>query len=1062
MFWGRAGKAGPWIIASRSETSKRGNPAARWDKLNQAAINRGYARMLASTDPVFLICETTGPDPVRDRVTRLEAKAYPEGEGVIELLSHQEFAADESGGLMEIAIALEKLAGRPLILPKGQDEFLSRFRELCPEQREPTVLDLSNLATLLHPRRGEIDPEALFRRFVRDALPRPWRASDSRTLLESMVRAHFDRAEPLRQLLARSLEELQVACGESDVRGYEWLEFARRLMDRPSRYAAGNKNLERAPLADGRFGEDLEFAPLDADRLIREIAPEFLAQYQLEFEAHEPLESRLDNELGLHPEDAPIFDTFFDSLPNHFAHGSEDLATERPAQRALGHAVEETLASSGFLLADAPTGTGKTLAYLAPLLLWAQRNGVRTGLSTYTRALQEQAFFQEVPRALNLLRKAGLAEERMPRVSMLKGRSNYICGRAIGDAAPEPDAASSVSHATWMRLALFYCEDLSGDLDGFPLEPGVPLGNPARTVRTARGVVQQVRALPNCCHGRAALRCAAGIRGLRAERSHLVVTNHAFVLSRPEYFSHILFDECDHLHEVALSVRSFEIELDEVTALAQSLQTGRGRDRAPLERLHRLLNRLTEGDKSEALQEQGRLALDGTRKLDASGFEVARELRSFREWRDEQAADRTPEERAFLLHEYLETGRGDGLVTALHALSRAVDQLDSSLRWAIEELGEVPLRDARRLRWSLRRPLEQLGHWREGLELWLGGESGESDFSDHFHDHVVFENRRQPMLMLKWILPQQWLGSVYFPSLRNAALVSATTRLRGGFGSMRGYLGLDILTEDTIDRAGREVTEFAGPSTFDPKQALICVPEDAPPYGWRGSAADTWTEYVQDSLLYLAERTEGRVLGLFTNRAVLQRVGERLATSFRALSIPLYWQGMPGMAKEEIVRRFRAQKESVLLGLDTFWYGVDFPGETCEYVVMTKLPYGALDDYVYAQKARMGAGPHRNQIYLPKSLAMFRQGCGRLLRNERDRGAVIILDRRALEKRHADFLKELPGGAEEWQTPNLLVADTDACFEKVFEHMNLERSIAQRGLARSFSSSRGYAEHHDS
>ena len=1022
---------------------------------------RQCASMLASTDPVFLICETTGPDPVRDRVVRLEANAYPDDEGVVEVLSLQEFEAEDTGGMMEIAVALEELAGLTLVLPEGQQSFLARFRELCPDHREPTVLDLSSLASLLHPRRGENDADALHRRFVRGALPRPWQAADSRRLLEAMVRAHFDRPEPMRQLLARGWEELQVACGEGEVRGYEWLEFARRLLDRPSRYAAGDDELDQTPLADGRFGEDLEFAPLDADRLLREIVPEFLTQYQLEFEAHEPLEPRLDNELGLHPEDAPILESFFDSLPKHFARGTEEPAAERPAQRALGHAVEETLASSGFLLADAPTGTGKTLAYLAPLLLWAQRNGVRAGLSTYTRALQEQAFFQEVPRALALQREAGLPEERTPRVSMLKGRSNYICGRAIGDAAPEPDAASSVTRATWIRLALFYCEDPSGDLDGFPLEPGVPLGNPARTVRTARGVVHQVRALPNCCHGRAALRCGAGVRGLRAERSHLVVTNHAFVLSRPEYFSHLLFDECDHLHEVALSVRSFEIELDEVNALAQSLQTGRGRDRAPLERLHRLLNRLAEGDKSEALQEQGRLALDGTRKLDAAGFEVARELRSFREWRDEQATDRTPEERAFLLHEYLETGRGDGLVTALHALSRAVDQLDSSLRWAIEELGEVPLRDARRLRWSLRRPLERLGHWREGLELWLGGESGEGDFSDHFHDHVVFENRRQPMLVLKWILPQQWLGSVYFPSLRNAALVSATARLRGGFSSMKGYLGLDILAEDTIDRAGRDVAEFAAPPTFDPKQAVICVPEDAPPYGWRGSAADTWTEYVQDSLLYLAERTEGRVLGLFTNRVVLQRVGERLATAFRASGIPLYWQGMPGLAKEEIMRRFRAQKESVLLGLDTFWYGVDFPGETCEYVVMTKLPYGALDDYVYAQKARMGAGPHRNQIYLPKSLAMFRQGCGRLLRSERDRGAVLILDRRALEKRHADFLKELPGGAEEWQTPNLLVADTDACFERIFEHMDLEQSIAERGLARSFSANRGYAGHHD-
>jgi hypothetical protein len=92
---------------------------------------------------------------------------------------------------------------------------------------------------------------------------------------------------------------------------------------------------------------------------------------------------------------------------------------------------------------------------------------------------------------------------------------------------------------------------------------------------------------------------------------------------------------------------------------------------------------------------------------------------------------------------------------------------------------------------------------------------------------------------------------------------------------------------------------------------------------------------------------------------------------------------------------------------------------------------------------------------------MFRQGCGRLLRSERDRGAILILDRRALEKRHADFLKELPGGAEEWQAPNMLVADTNTCFDRVFEHMKLEESIEARGLGGSFASRRGYAGRHD-
>jgi Rad3-related DNA helicase len=164
---------------------------------------------------------------------------------------------------------------------------------------------------------------------------------------------------------------------------------------------------------------------------------------------------------------------------------------------------------------------------------------------------------------------------------------------------------------------------------------------------------------------------------------------------------------------------------------------------------------------------------------------------------------------------------------------------------------------------------------------------------------------------------------------------------------------------------------------------------------------------------------------------------------------------MPGFQKEEIMRLFRAQKESVLFGLDTFWYGVDFPGPTCEYVVMPKLPYGAPDDYMIAQQARMGWGPQRNAIYLPKALAMFRQGCGRLLRSESDRGAVVLLDRRVLEKRHANFLKELPTGPEEWQVPEVIQADTEECFERIFAHMRLGGEIERRGLTASFLEARG-------
>ena len=963
---------------------------------------------------------------------------------------------------------LPLLEGRFVVLASGREAFLARFHRLLPESQPPTVLDLEQLALFLHPQRGARSFQGVWKAFLGAEPPREPRAADIRRLCEALVSAHFQRTPALRQLWARSFENIQESLSGEESGGASWLELCARLLNQPSDFSGipeGEEQLFAHSLSDGCLRDDLEDSPFEAPSALRSIQPNFLQEYQTHFAEQEPLELRKEENCELESKDLQTLESFFDRLPRHFANGSEEhTCPERPGQRALAHAVRTALEGGDFLLADAPTGTGKTLAYLAPLMLWATRNNIRTGVSTYTRALQEQAFFREIPRAMSLLKEAGLQDEQLPRISMLKGRANYICGRAIRDAAPGLGNGSTVSHVTWLRLALYYCEDPSADLDGFPIDPGIPLGHLGKVLRSARRTMDSVRSIPQCCVGQYAKRCAAGIRTLRADRSHLVVTNHAFVLARPEYFQHIIFDECDHLHQVATSALSFDIEFDEVVALCDELTRNRGRDAAPMVRLVRMMNKLAPGDSTDALRSAVKKADKGLGLLESAALECTRELRVFQDWRKNFGEKLSAEERPFLLHDFLDTGKGDELATALNKLKNAVDQLDSGLRECIEELGTVPSRSAPRLRWAFRKPLELLAHWREGLFLWLGGKSddpaegendGAGDFSDDFLYDAVFDGqRRRPLLSLKWLLPQKWLGETYLPTLQSAALVSATNRLRGGFKAMRGYLGLDILEEDREVRQGRIVHDFAGPPTFDPRSALVCVPEDAPDYGYSGNRKLEWMDYVQDVLLYLGERAGGRTLGLFTNRMVLQQVGERLEPEFAARGIPLWWQGMPGLTKEEIAERFRSQTDSVLLGLDTFWYGVDFPGETCEYVVMTKLPYGVLDDYHFAQTARLGYGRQRNRIYLPKALAMFRQGCGRLLRNEFDTGGILILDRRVLDKRHAPFLQELPGGAEDWEEPNIMAASTDECFQKLFTHMHLGAELKRRGLNEDFSTFR--------
>ncbi len=285
-------------------------------------------------------------------------------------------------------------------------------------------------------------------------------------------------------------------------------------------------------------------------------------------------------------------------------------------------------------------------------------------------------------------------------------------------------------------------------------------------------------------------------------------------------------------------------------------------------------------------------------------------------------------------------------------------------------------------------------------------------------------------------------------------LLSATTWLRGGFDSARAYLGLDRAAIPAPDetRPACSVRCMRAPDPFDYRRVLVALPSDAPSYSDERGA---WNAYVRRFISHLGERTRGRMLVLFTNQEELRRFGEELSGFFSARRIPFWYQGMRGVAKEELANLFRGRVDSILMGVDTFWYGADFPGETLEYLVIVKLPYGVPDRYHHAQCAALGSGAQRKRIYLPRALAKFRQGFGRLMRRETDRGCVFLLDTRAQMPQHRIFLGELPlaggldpDGDSAWvpQGARMVRASTDECLHAALTHMDMLADVRRRGL----------------
>ena len=813
------------------------------------------------------------------------------------------------------------------------------------------------------------------------------------------------------------------------------IERVLQLVGSPTTWATGPR---AEGLEDGRLAR-LVTEPEELSFLLDDLQPRWTEQREA-WKQLEPLPPARESALPFHPEDEAVCDVVFrQHLPRLF--GAETAEEERRIYRSSQHDVSREVAATigasqeadtQLLLVHAPTGTGKTLAYLVPALLWARRHDVRVGVATYTRALQEQAMDREVPRALQALRLAGVSLGF--RITMLKGRENYLCWRALKANLPDENA-SGEDWLAFAQLVAYALTDSEGDLDRLPRRPPVATLH-ARSYRaTFADLLRHVRAQTSCCRVKEDRRtCAAEVARWQAERSHLVITNHSFALARREFFRHVIFDECEHLHDQAHAAWSHGIDLGGVqTWLARLDHSERGRRRGLFRRLEK---RLVAGTKSYETLGRARAAREA---LDVAREELSARVEEFLRWRREARRERTERDDHSMMREYVESELGAKLVAARARFYREGSALDGLLAEMAERLEDIAARKLARLRRSLDLARVDLTELLEGVTAWLPLNEGKPAFSPRtFHD-IEDGSRGRVELAARVLLPNEYLGRIYYPSLATASFLSATTWLRGGFEAAKSYTGLDRAVDPLFDEERLPCTlrTFRAPEVFDYGRVLVTVPRDAPP---ASGDKEAFLSYVREFLVQLAERTGGRILTLFTNAEDVKRVGARLEGHFRARRIPFYYQNMEGSSKEELSELFLRRRNSILLGVDTFWYGADFPGETLEYLVIVRLPYGVPDRYHFAQCAALGEKEQRRQIYMPRALAKFRQGFRRLMRRVTDRGCVFFLDHRVLDPRHRVFLKELPlqtPGEDPTGLARLVRGDTEFCLRQAMVHMGL-------------------------
>ncbi|MBM4465998.1 MAG: RecQ family ATP-dependent DNA helicase [Chloroflexi bacterium] len=711
----------------------------------------------------------------------------------------------------------------------------------------------------------------------------------------------------------------------------------------------------------------------------------------------------------------------------------------RESQLEMVEAVCRGLKGDCFMAIEAPTGTGKTFAYLVPGVLWARSQHEPMVVSTYTRLLQDQ-MADDLKKVRN-----SLEVDFQPQV--LKGMANYACLERVAALYAQTDLAALDDEE---RFAWFYvlCW-LSATTEGLLDEISYWAINTFPALEQLRDSLCSERR--ECSRDRCETCgvCFHRLAYARAENADVVVMNHALLLSREDWeecglpFTRVVVDEAHNLEDAATDAATDEVSWKTIMYLVNRLldrRSGQGvlirvRDKVGEPEGQKLialalykrnvLATLTEdfGGQLKRYVELNQTQLDPRYGANLT-LEADPQRANPTSWKPVQEA------RERLTDALRETGE---MVRRLydwlgaHPLSAFQQETRNELRY----LGDKLVKHAELLESLLRVGYDRLVkvHWVE-VERAIPVEEGHKE--EEYTGPYRWAVKRAPVRVGPYLSGQLYAGK------RTLVLTSATLRTtrEAGFGFVLDRLGLlpRVRPEDAI----------ALPPELDYSRALFAIARymrsDARP-----SEIQNFVDEVGQELGWFFHFTGGNGLGLFTARVRMLDVFKAVEPTLGENSIPVGCQGETG-GRRALLEELKTRPGSVLLGLKSFWEGVDVPGPNLCYVVMEKLPFPMLGEPVIRARAAevRSRGDHEFVDYiLPLMLIDFKQGFGRLIRDEEDIGAVLLLDKRVWNREYKrDLIAALPGMDEaigDSRAPRLLDDETQlsrrAVYQAIAAHM---------------------------
>lgn len=693
----------------------------------------------------------------------------------------------------------------------------------------------------------------------------------------------------------------------------------------------------------------------------------------------------------------------------------------RPEQEEMAAACAEVFDQGGVLAVEAGTGVGKSLAYLVPALRWAQANsdqGERVIVSTNTINLQEQLFYKDLPQLVESLPDPFSAV-------LLKGRSNYLCLTRWDNLITEnPLRLTNSERLAILPLVLWTSQTRTGDISevgAFGGEGSAALwGQLASEPGSCRGARCQSRG--RCFHTRA--RNAAS-------RAHVVVVNHALLMAdlaadhQPiGSYQALVVDEAHHLERAASQHLGRELNYFMFRYWAGRMYESEGLATGILARILQRVSMMVSDHPvlpalKGALQDAGFQA--GMLRQAALEFFQAL-TSSLREQVPRQDTGYTPKLRLRDPAAFLQSGSlaEAPLMLALMAVEKSLRQILA----ALDDISATTLPRVQEWKDEISGALEELLQFKDTFIFFFSP----ADEAWVFWAELPRRQEYSAQLYAAPLNASEVLRDRLFNGLRTCVLTSATLTVAGRFHYFLRKVGLSDAPDVHTLKLG---------SPFDlQRQMLIGLPAFLP-----SPRSPDFESRIIDLAREVIRRVPRGTLGLFTSYRGLRSVSEALSLEMPGRNLLV--QGQNG-SRDQLLRRFREEPGSVLLGTDSFWEGIDVVGEALELLLVAKLPFEVPSEpVVEARLEKLKAeGKDPFMFYtVPEAVIRLRQGVGRLIRSKTDRGAALICDSRLVRYQYGQaFLESLPVTVQVFNTPAEMVEALEKFFDTTTESLRTDFS----------------------